>query len=787
MKYLILSLGILLSGALFAQHSVSGTVVDAATQSPLTFASIKADDGTTTGSDLNGKFTLESVSEIKYIQVSYIGYKTKKVAVPRDAKVPLKVSLEEAENALDEVTVNYVNPAHAIIRKVIANKKKNNPNSLESFVYNCYNKVMLNVRHTDSTHTGTDMTKHAFMMESVTKRKFLKPDLSEETVLATRVSGFQNPAFAAVMTDFQPFSFYEDDIKLLDRHYLNPIANGSLAKYRFRLEETRASEKDTVFIISFAPKKDKNFDALKGLLYINSNGYAVQNVVAAPAEKKKVELRIRQQYQYTGGQWFPEKMNFALVFNEYPAKKMYMIMDGKSYIDSVQINPALRRKDFGLETVRLSDDSAKKDEAFWDAFRREQINSVDLKTYRLLDSVGKEHNLDRMLAGIVRFANGRLPIGPVDIDLNRTFTYNKYEGLRMGTGFYTNEKLFKKLTIGGFYGYGNKDEESKYGGELTYTLSKNHEFRIGAQYYHDLAETGIFNADLSRKSVFGYRKYIASRFDMKDGENFWVEFRSFRWFKWRFSMATEAVTPKYLYAFYPTPLVAVTDYHNTSLNVNLRFAYKERLTTVFGQRTSSGTDYPVLNVSYSRGFRDVLNGDLSYNRIEAQIDQSFYTKNFGTTSYTLQGCYVDSPLPYGLLFTGEGSYDKEIPIIMKNAFQTMRPYEFLSDRYVNVFLSHHFSGLLFKAGKFQPGISLHTNMGWGDLSHPDFHESISFKTKNRWFLESGLQLDNLLKLDYFGIANAGFGLGAYYRYGAYSLPDFEDNVALKATFTFTLK
>ncbi|AWA29387.1 hypothetical protein HYN48_04410 [Flavobacterium magnum] len=784
MKYVLLC--IFLCSKLFAQHTISGTVIDATTQSPLAFASIKADNGSTTGSDLNGQFTLESANEITHITVSYIGYKSKKVAVSRDPKLALKISLEPAENALEEVTVNYVNPAHAIIRKVIANKKKNNPNSLGSFTYNCYNKMMLNVRHTDSAHTKVDMSKHAFMMESITKRKFLKPDLSEETVTATRVSGFQNPAFAAVMTDFQPFSFYEDDIRMLDKHYLNPIANGSLDKYQFRLEETRASLRDTVYVISFAPRKGKNFDALKGQLFINSNGYAVQNVVASPAEKKKVELRIRQQYQFTGGQWFPEKMNFALVFNDYPAKQMYMVMDGKSYIDSVQINPALRRRDFGIESVRIAADATRKDSLFWDQFRKEKINSVDLKTYRLLDSVGREHNMDRIVAGIARFIEGRLPIGPIDIDLNRTFTYNKYEGLRLGTGIYTNDKLFRNFTVGAFYGYGLNDEESKYGGEFIYTLSRNHEFRIGAQYYHDLAETGIFGADLSRKSLFGYRKYIASRFDMKDGENFWVEFRSFRWFKWKFSMATEAVTLKYPYAFFPTPLVPVTDYHNTSLNVNMRFAFRERLSTMFGQRTSSGTDFPVLNVSYTRGLKQVLDGELSYNRFEAQVDQSFYTKNFGTTSYTLQGGYVDTPLPYGLMFTGEGSYDREVPVIMKNTFQTMRPYEFLSDRYVNIFLSHHFSGLLFKAGQFQPGISLHTNAGWGDISRPYVHNT-DYRIKRNWFFESGLQLDSLLKADYFGIANAGFGIGAYYRYGAYSLPDFKDNIALKATFTFTLK
>ncbi len=785
MKQILALLWAFLTCVTLSAQQITGTVTDASNKMPLAFANIKTDTGINVSTDINGKFVISAAAQITSLSCTYVGYKPKKVTVAKGQAV-VSIALQPDENALPEVVVTSVNPANEIIRKVIANKKRNNPENLKSFEYNCYNKIALNVNDPDTVQNKISKTMHFFMIESVTKRKFLSPDLSEETVSASRVSGFKDPEFTAVMNDFQPFTFYNDDIRMLDKHYLNPISNGSLGKYKFHLEETRLVDNDTVFVISFYPKKDKKFDALKGQLYINSNGYAVQNVVASPAEKKKIELHIIQQYQFTGGQWFPAQMSFSLVFNDYPTKKMSMSMDGKSYIDSVKINPPLRRRDFGIETVQVLPDATRKDSIYWNTFRRERLNAIDRKTYRMIDSVGQEHHLDRMLKGFVGFASGRLPIGPVDIDLNRTFTYNKYEGLRLGTGFYTNERLFKNLTIGGFYGYGSKDEESKYGSELIYEASRKHELRFGIQYYNDLFETGIPNVDLSRKSLFDYRKFIGSQYDMKEGLAASIGLRSFRYFKWKFTLASENVTPKYLYAFdydgSPT-----FRYHNSSLNVNLRFAYKERLTTVFNKRSSGGTAYPILNVSYTRGLKDFRDGDFNYDKVEAQLDQSFYTKSFGTTAYTLQAGYINTPLPYGLLFTGEGSHDKDAPVIMKNTFQTMRPYEFLSDRYVNVFLSHDFSGLLFKAGKFQPGISLHTNLGWGELSHPEAQQLIGFKVKDKWFAESGLQLDSLLKLDYFGMADAGFGVAAYYRYGEYAHPDFNDNLVFKFTFKMTLK
>ena len=102
-------------------------------------------------------------------------------------------------------------------------------------------------------------------------------------------------------------------------------------------------------------------------------------------------------------------------------------------------------------------------------------------------------------------------------------------------------------------------------------------------------------------------------------------------------------------------------------------------------------------------------------------------------------------------------------------------------------MSHNFGGLLFKSNKFQPSISLNNNIGWGNLSNSSFHKLIEFKTKEKVYLETGLQFDNLIKMNYLNVANIGFGIGTYYRYGTYSNPEFKDNVAFKFTLNVTVK
>ncbi|TBX70925.1 carboxypeptidase-like regulatory domain-containing protein [Flavobacterium silvisoli] len=776
----------------YGQGVIQGTVIDKESRQPLAFANLSVKDSNQRMvCDVNGKFSLIGASKNAVLVCSHVGYEKGEFHVDEKNSKAILIELMMSHNELVEVVVGGDNPANAIISKVIANKELNNPERLQTFQYSSYNKIIYDYNSQNKNDSVNIRLKlkgsHFFMMESVTQRKFMKPDLSEEVVLATKVSGFKNPSFASVATDFQPFSFYQDNIKFFNVNYLNPISKGSLKKYKFHLEDTLINEKDTVFIISYKPKKHKNFDGLKGLLYINSNKYAVQNVIATPAEKGKIDIKIQQKYSLIEGvYWFPEQLNFAIQFNEFPKKEMPMIIDGKTYISEVKINLPLEKKKFSSQLARLEEDATTKDSVFWKKHRIESLSSVDVKTYRVIDSIGEKMNFDIYLTYFEKILQKKWPLKYVDIDLSKTLLYNKYEGLRIGSGFYTNEAVSKKITLGGFMGYGVKDELFKYGGEFVVHVSKKNEFDLGVYYQDDLMETGGYGKDLNRKLFFDYRKFIGYQYDYIKQLGLSVHFRSFDYFLWDIRLNQTDTDPKYLYEFNDNG-TSFTQYKNTSVRLNLRFAYKEKFINSFNQNISTGTKYPILYLSYTRGVKNLLGGNFDYNKTELALEHSFYIKSLGNTSYRLEGGYIDNTLPYGLLFTGEGSYDKGVPFIMENTFQTMAPYEFLSNRYVNLFWSHNFGGLLFKQQKFQPILSWHNNMGWGALSRVETHQFIEFKTKNKLFLETGLQLDNLIKLNYMNLADIGFGAGGYYRYGYYTNPEFKDNVAFKFTLNFSIK
>jgi hypothetical protein len=70
-------------------------------------------------------------------------------------------------------------------------------------------------------------------------------------------------------------------------------------------------------------------------------------------------------------------------------------------------------------------------------------------------------------------------------------------------------------------------------------------------------------------------------------------------------------------------------------------------------------------------------------------------------------------------------------------------------------------------------------MALGSLEHPDVIFNIPVNTIDRGYFESGLRLLNLVKSGY-----TTFGLGAFYRYGAYSKPTTLENLAVKLVIGF---
>ena len=789
----------LFSLQVLAQHKLTGRVSDRKTGEPLAFVNLIANQEVRKGTatDINGYFSIRSSTEINHLTLSYVGYQ--KLELDRSeftyTNGKLEIKMQSLAHELEEVTIlPGENPAHAIIRKVIANKDRNNPEKIPSFRYQSYNKVIYDLIPTNDKYLQrlsigrTLKGGHLGLMESVTERKFIAPDKYEEKIIGTKVSGLSHPTFATVATDFQPFSFYKEVIPILDIHYLNPISNGSLKKYDFQLKDTVYKDQDTIYLISFQPLPDKNFEGLSGVLYINTRHYALQNVLAEPTNKGLIDIRIKQQYQWVDQkQWFPHQLDFEILMPNYPNDSVGFSINGKSFINQVELRPELRKRDFALESFYLTDSAGRRSEEFWNRQRNLALNDREVITYQVIDSIGEEINLDGKMNFLEKYVQGRIPVYFVDIDLNRTLLYNKFEGTRLGLGLYTNEKVLKFAEVGGFFGWGTKDKLWKYGGDLNITLNKENEIELGGRYHYNVIETGVSGLRALRPSLYDLRAYMASRMDRVEQREVSLGFRTARYAKVKLSLNQTDYQPLYDYQYQTDEAQPITDYTQTSFSINLRYTHKEKLVESMNQRVSLGSDYPTLFVSATQGLKGTLDGDLDMTRVEVAIQDDFYTKNLGQTRITLTGGMVEGDLPYGQLFTGEGSLDNDLLLVTPNTFQTIKPYEFLSDRYARLFFSHNFGTLLFRTEKFAPNVVLQQNIGFGTLSNRERHLDQEFRIMDQGLYESGLVLENLVRIKYLDIAYIGIGAGVFYRYGPYSEEKSEDNLAAKFTVSISSK
>jgi hypothetical protein len=811
-------------------YTISGKVLDSRSKEPLPFVNIVLDNSNRGGTtDIDGKFSIKTPNPVRNIRFSYVGYEEKTISADERRK-DIQVLMVKKEIDLREVEIlPGVNPAHRIIQNVIDNREFNDPEKLKSFSYTAYDKTVFTLDN-DTTFQGdfsalvdtsgkqdgrpavefelsVDSTRsdsvrrdsinrsiekfienqYLFLMENVTKRKFMAPDRNFNKVIATKVSGFRDPVFVFLTTQIQSFSFYKPFISILMKQYINPIGGGALAKYFFKIEDTAYRNQDTVFIISFRPKKGTNFDGMKGLISINSRGWAIQNVVAEPYPfDGGMSVRIHQMYELIDDrQWFPVQLNTDLVFNNMRAGKYKAVGRGRSYIRDIVLNPEMVRREFNHLDTEVDQDATNRGDQYWNQYRIDSLTHKDKRTYHILDSIGRAENFDKTAQTIQTLITGRIPWGPVDLEISRFLGYNTYEGVIAGLGLHTNDRLSERLRFGGYFQFAFAVLKPKYGIDAGWIINKRRELSVTASYFDDLSESGAVRFPTDRQSFItgDFRQLLLKKLDQTKDLTFSIKFRGLTYFLFNFGMSvTEKKSTTFDFVL-PDDSSTFTNqrYHFTTLTAGFKWAYGEKFVQTTKSRFSLGTRFPVVWLQYTHGFNDLLGGEYLFNRLDIKISKLFNIKYLGKLTIELNGGIIDQSVPACNLFYAPGTW-RELGLFAQNSFSTMRNNEFLSDRFVSVYMYHDFGTLLFRSKSwFHPEFALAQNIGFSWLAHPEYYQAISdnLGPMDLGFYESGLLINNLVNLRLYNI-----GIGCFYRWGPLSLDSPWNNTGLKLTLRF---
>lgn len=790
--------------ALFGQYQISGKVTDSHGE-PLPFVNILINDSPFDGgtSNIDGLFVLESEVPIEVITLTYVGYEMLRLPLdPNRTNTDLNIQLQKtAYELVEAVVIAGENPAHRIIRAAIKNRAQNNPEKLNAYECRIYNKLVANwIADTNGLHENVKKEgflkklrdrqyknikreaehsgdRYLMLMESISERHFKSPDNYARKVLLNRVSGFKSPQIIALVNEFQPFSFYKNFISILDQDYVNPISPGSTSRYFFQLQDTLYQGQDSIFIISFEPRKGKTFDALKGLVYIHTHRFAIKNVIAEPADSVILHMKLEQQYQMVDDQWFPEQLNFELSLPNYPSEFLGTFMQGKSYIDSVLVNHQPEASVFkGNEAYYLAPGVNNWTDSLWQKIRPEPLNEKEQGTYSFMDSLGEARNYDKKMKLISGLSVGLLPLGKLDVELDRLLQFNDFEGTRLGIGLTTNDSLSRYFRLSGYTGFGIKDKRWKYGSDIAWKFVPEKDMELGITYRNDLQEPTITNDPFAE--FFVSRRFYAQRMDAMEELAAHLKGNILKYGQIQFGIAQQKVKPLYLDSFYLPGEVPEQSFQFTALTFNLRYAHREQIVRFMGRKIPTGFDHLVFQVGLEKGIKGLGQGAYNYDRWTASVRHTFLTRRLGETSFLLESGMVTPGTPYSKLFSSSGIGRGFQVFAFENIFQTMDLYEFLSDRYVHLFFRQHL-GAIAKGKYMAPEITLVHNMGWGELQQQEHLPAIPFQTMENGYYESGLILSNLIRINYLNFLRIGIGIGSYYRYGPSAFDRWKDNLAFR--------
>lgn len=769
-------------------------ILDSDSKEPIPFVKVYPNVGNPFLADLDGYFTRPSAAT--KVTLKMMGFRDTTYVLSAQDTI---LYLSEEGMALDEVTIlPGVNPAERIMEMAIKNRKKNHPKADINYSCHTYSKFMFTIDQDalasiSDTVTDTNLLElkhffdkqHLFLLESASNKYYKAPFKEKEVITAYRVSGFNDPMFSTFANQLQSFNFYDNQFDILGKSYLNPLALGSIRRYLFILEDTTFNATgDTTYTIRFRPRMDKNFDGMKGVLYINTDGFAIEKVIAEPAEQEggMAYPTIVQEYARVEGKWFPTKLsteaNFTSLQLSSKLKNGHLVGKGNTYIDQVVFHPDLNDTRFNAVFIETESDANDKDSVYWDQNRNNQLNDKEKTTYQVIDSVSKAEDFNGKLQLLQSLAQGKIPWGYVQFDIARLLNYRNYEGYRIGLGIETSPKLSKRFTIGGYGAYGTRDKQFKYGGYTSYRILPKQFFDVELRYQEDIMERG-WTDFLAEPTTFKqnnlYRNfYIAQMDKQRLGE---LAFSGFIFPRMKFRVAGTyqriGFTKDYQYNWRDTSMNYKTGFENAEISAELVWTIRDKVMSLGTKRVSLGSKWPVLSFKAAKSIPGLSKDAVDYLRLSAKISQSVMIRAVGRLSYQLMGQTVqgDAPLVFQNVGSGTGGMWN---VSVENSFETMPGSTYFSKDLFSSFVRFELKPLKTKLKWTAPQFGVHHGFGIGTKFDQQNHVNVNGFSLDKGYAEAGLYIHSLLKSSFTGI-----GIGAFYHYYGNISPYVKDNLYIK--------
>ena len=731
---------------------IKGVVTDSITGERLPYVSLIF-KGTTIGTatDGDGNFSFSTLTDVKNLEVSYLGYDTKEVKVIPGKTNNLKIKLAPNGITLNEVVVKpkkekyskKENPAVKFVKQVIASRESNDPRNHDYFQYDQYEKMVfaMNDYHpkpkkngkpgkfdflidfVDTLDVGTTIlpVSEKEKVESVYYRK--EPKSEKRIVKGNKSSGvdeiFSRDGIQQFLNEvFREVDIFKNDIPLFLQRFVSPLSTIGPNYYKYYLLDTLNVNGQKCVDLGFVPFNSETFGFTGHLFVTLDSTFFVQKAI----------LNV------------PKDINLNFVSGMTIEQTFERTLDSTRIItkDDINVNFKLSEKSKGMYARRLNiysnhsfdepdaeralvfkesapvitlKDAYQQSEDFWTSNRPEEAikknpNSVEKLMAKFL-SVPIFYITEKVVSVLV---SGYIPTNKDPLKskfefgpMNTAISGNAIEGARFRVGGTTTTAFSRNLFFDGYMAYGTKDEKLKYDALVEYSFNDRKEYRkefplnsIRLEYMYDINQLGQQYMYASKDNMFLAWKR------QKDTRATYLRQAELTYYHEHYNgLAYGAVIRnrrEYAteYAVFdrigPDGAISpVKSYDMTELELKFRYAKDEKFYQTRNLRYPITFDALIFNFSHVMAKKDLLGSSYDYHRTDIGIQKRFWFSAFGYIDLITKAGKVWNKVPYPLLILPNANLSYTI---QPESYTNMNAMEFISDEYASWDLTYYMNGNL---------------------------------------------------------------------------------------------
>ncbi|MEY2704339.1 MAG: hypothetical protein RL407_401 [Bacteroidota bacterium] len=733
LRSLFFGVALLLSTFCFGQFTLSGKVTDAETGDPIPFASVFLKGKTSgTSTDFEGNYLLKVSSLSDSLSVSYLGYTTQSKPLTKALQQQLNFQLWPSDFQLNTfVFESGENPAFQIIREAVERRKDFDKRSLQAYQTKNYTKIELDVdnlseefRQRRTVRAVTSVLDSISMLTNDEGEKILpvffsetvssfyyrtNPELKKEIIEKTKVTGvgITDGSTTSQVTGalFQEYNFYQNWLRILDKEFISPIAEGWKTYYDYDLMEEVLVDQDSCFKLLVYPRREQDL-AFTGTIWIKKSDYSLKQVdlsIPKAANLNFVEkIKIQQELRATSaGPLLPAKTRVLVKIGQITENTAGLLAKFYTATEQVEVNQP-KETSFFDQAVVLKPDFNQVPPDFWQNSRPDPLSKEELAVLQMVDTLKRIPIIRFYSESLKFFATGYLPVKKLDLGPWTEFgNYNNVEGLRFGLGLRTNYSFSKKWVLEGYGAYGSVDQRWKYKIASTVILSRRHWTSLEIKAGRELDQVGLEMENLEGNSIF----LAASRFGtlrrpfVSTTQKLSVQREFFKGFLLTAGFTKSQFDP--LFDFYYKEKGTgelLSSFRSAELRAGIRYGRDEIIIINDNKRSSLGPrNWPILEARYAQGISR-LGGKIPYSRFNFYLYHRIPMGILGTGRYEVDAGKLWGEVPYPLLKNHLGN---ETLFYTTAAFSTMNFNEFASDQFVSLRYRQSFEGFLFNS---LPGI-----------------------------------------------------------------------------------